>query len=120
MQPAAGSKPPCSASLSALLAHIDWLFVLYGASDSLHNDVAVAGLELDDMYVPHVFYSDEREAEETAFRREMAESQLGLNRAAQDEVAIEVQSTAGLDAVDEAFEKDIGFTRRQMTNLTVS
>ncbi|WP_322104024.1 hypothetical protein [Paraburkholderia sp. J41] len=118
--PSAGSEHPGSADLSGLLARVDWLFVLYGASDSLHNDVAVAGLELDDMYVPHVFYSDEREVEETAFRREIAESQLGLNRAAQDEVAIDVQSTAGLDAVDEAFERDIGFTLRQMiTTLSV-
>ena len=38
-----------------LVASIDWLFVLYGASDVIHNGIEVAGLNIDTWFIPEVF-----------------------------------------------------------------
>ncbi len=52
-----GAVPITSEIALDLIATIDWLMVLYLASDVLHNGIDVAGLELDNFFVPHVNYS---------------------------------------------------------------
>jgi hypothetical protein len=39
---ASGSSPVTAQVVSELVASVDWLFVLYTASDVLHNDIGVA------------------------------------------------------------------------------
>ena len=59
------------------IASIDWLSVLYTASDVLHNGIDVGGIELDHFYVPEVFYSPDKKAREQAFELELATARLG-------------------------------------------
>lgn len=52
---------PTTDAILQLLADIDWLIVLYNASDILHNDIDVGGLSIDNFYIPQVFFSEDRE-----------------------------------------------------------
>jgi hypothetical protein len=92
-----------------LIADANWLYVLSGASDTLHNDVAVAGLEINDMYVPEVFYSIEERGQRDVFAREQASFGLGLNM----DTSVETLSAAYDEAIrlriDVAFLADTGF-----------
>ncbi|KIZ44293.1 hypothetical protein OO18_10860 [Raoultella ornithinolytica] len=47
---------PTTDDILQLLADIDWLIVLYNASDILHNDIDVGGLNIDNFYIPQVFF----------------------------------------------------------------
>ncbi|WDP92321.1 MAG: hypothetical protein HUN04_22395 [Desulfobacter sp.] len=105
-----GAINPTPDDVVKLMANIDWLFVLYLASDILHNDLEVAGLDINDFYIPEVFYSENREEKERAFALEMSEAELGLGLNEKDEANFirsvkEVQST-----LDDAYIKDTGFT----------
>jgi hypothetical protein len=70
---------PSEDDILQLAAHVDWLLVLYGASDVLHNGVETGGIEIDAQFVPRVFYADERADQEGAFTREQANYGLGIN-----------------------------------------
>lgn len=93
-----------------LLATIDWLFVLYGASDVLHNDIEAAGVELDHSFIPHVFYSEEREAKEREFSLEMADAKLGIDLLQEDEVTSVQEDGKDWSILDQAFVTDLGFS----------
>jgi len=97
-----------------LVASIDWLFVLYGASDVLHNGIDVAGIELDHSFVPQVFYSHDREEKERQFSIEVAQAKLGVDLVQEDEVNSTQSSDGDWDSLDSAFESDLGFS---FTNL---
>jgi hypothetical protein len=70
---------PAEDDILQLVAHVDWLLVLYGASDVLHNGIEAGGIEIDDQFVPRVFYADERADQEGAFSREQANYGLGID-----------------------------------------
>jgi len=70
---------PSDDEILQLVAHVDWLLVLYGASDVLHNGIDTGGIEIDDQFVPTVFYSDEKAEQEEAFSREQSNYGLGIN-----------------------------------------
>jgi len=99
-----GDTIPTSNEIVQLVAHIDWLLVLYQASDTLHNDVDVGGIELDSSYIPDVFYS---EFDDTSFKREYAEERLGQDRPGDETSGLDEAETASLD---QAFLADAGFT----------
>src|SRR5262249_22465752 len=84
--PSIGSTPATTQEVMELLAKIDWLFVLSTASDVLHNDIEVAGVEIDDSFIPNVFYSSDRDKAEEAFGQEMANVTLGLGLDDEDAV----------------------------------
>lgn len=70
---------PSEDDIIQLVAHVDWLLVLYSASDVLHNGIEAGGIEIDAQFVPRVFYADERADQEEAFSREQANYGLGIN-----------------------------------------
>jgi hypothetical protein len=112
--PSAGSRTATPELIVQIVASIDWLFVLYSASDVLHNDIEVAGLELDDGLIPEVFYSSDRHAQEKAFGIEMANIKLGVDVAADDEVISTPDRGDHWEIVDAAFLKDTGFSLRHL------
>ncbi|MFC1751321.1 hypothetical protein ACFL2V_21295, partial [Pseudomonadota bacterium] len=107
--PAHGKATAHSSAVIQLVASIDWLFVLYGASDTLHNDIDVAGLELDHSFVPEVFYSQDRDEKERLFSIEMAQAKLGIDLLQEDEVNSAQGNGDEWDVVDRVFESDLGF-----------
>jgi hypothetical protein len=111
------ATPAGAEKIMSILAMVDWLFVLYGASDVLHNDIDVGGLRLDDQFVPEVFYSELRDAQEEAFRREQAALRLGVNVTKEDKVSTALSKEAYMAALDTAFEKDVGFTYSHLLNV---
>ncbi len=98
------------AAVVQLVASIDWLFVLYEASDVLHNDIDVAGLELNHSFVPEVFYSDDREEKERRFSREAAQAKLGIDLMQEDEVNSAQDNSDEWGLLDSAFHSDLGFS----------
>lgn len=91
------------------LATVDWLFVLYGASDVLHNGIHPGGVELDHHYVPEVFFSDGLTEKEHEFSLEQANLKLGIELTPADEIH-GLQPGQGIETIDQAFSTDLGFT----------
>jgi hypothetical protein len=82
--------------------------VLYDASDILHNGLDVAGLELDHLFIPRVYYSDMNDSSERAFGNETAEMKLGVGVNTGDEVeAIRPTDTEWSD-LNQGFGQDTG------------
>jgi hypothetical protein len=98
-----------------LIASIDWLFVLYNASDVLHNDIDVAGVELDGSFVPKVFYSSNRDELEKTFAREIASSMLGFDLEPEDEVNSPDKDDGIWQDLDRAFFEENGFSFTHLT-----
>ena len=102
-------EPVTDRTVVELVASIDWLFVLYNASDVLHNDIDVAGVELDSSFVPKVFYSSDRDKIEKTFAHEMASAMLGFDLESEDEVNSPDKNDVIWQELDRAFFEDIGF-----------
>jgi hypothetical protein len=98
-----------------LIADIDWLFTLYGASDVLHNDIEVAGVHLDNSFVPEVFYSEHRDKQEKMFGLESANYKLGLGLESSDKVESLQESGHDWKGLDSALLRDAGFS---LTNFS--
>jgi hypothetical protein len=96
-----------------LVATIDWLEVLYGASDVLHNGIDVAGLELDHFYIPHVFYSAGRDERETAFATETADLKLGVGVSPADAVPEKAMDSSEWQRVNAMFDDQLGVSLSQ-------
>jgi hypothetical protein len=111
------ASPVRAATVLSIQAMVDWLFVLYGASDVLHNGIDVGGLRVDDQYVPEVFYSEARDAQEELFGREMAALRLGVNVAEEDKVTTALSMQAYMALLDAAFAKDLRFTYANMLQV---
>lgn len=111
------ATPTRPETVLSILAMVDWLFVLYGASDVLHNGIDVGGLSVDDQYVPAVFYSEARDAQEEVFGREMAALRLGVNVAGEDKVTTALSMEEYVAVLDAAFAKDLHFTYSQLMQV---
>lgn len=101
---------PKSDDIIKLIAKIDWLMVLYQASDTLHNETAAGGIDLSDNFVPEVFYSSDHE---NTYGLEMANERLGIG-ASED-------NTSPLDELEikqlnDAMFLDAGFTLTHLFN----
>jgi hypothetical protein len=105
---AQGSSRPTIEDVVQLVASIDWLSVLYGASDTLHNGIDVGGIELDDSFVPIVFFSDDRDAKEQLYLREVANAKLGIGLLEEDEVNSDSDAEKNRDRLNAALITDIG------------
>ncbi|EGY8943467.1 hypothetical protein JEG22_004147 [Salmonella enterica subsp. diarizonae serovar 60:r:z] len=99
---------PTTDDILQLLADIDWLIVLYNASDILHNDIDVGGLNIDNFYIPQVFFSEDREIKEDKFSEEQAGYKLGYNLNDTDSVDSDIINEK-VDVLDRAFQQDLGF-----------
>ena len=111
----AGSAQVSAQEVVQIVAVIDWLFVLYGASDVLHNDIGVAGMEIDHSFIPHVFYSDDQDARKKDFSLEMANVKLGINLLPEDEVTSTTEDGRDWGELDQAFIADLGFSFTHLT-----
>lgn len=101
----------------AIVGMVDWLHVLYNASDTLHNGLDVGGLELDSSFVPEVFFSGKGDEEDRAFAREMAARKLGVGITGEDDLVSVTQDKDFLAALDAAFREDLGFSFEQMVTV---
>lgn len=100
-----------------VLGMIDWLLVLYGASDVLHNEIEVGGLDVDDQYVPEVFFSDRRDAQQVEFSREMAALKLGVGVNTDDQLNEPFEDEEFIESLDAAFLVDVGLTFRDLLKV---
>ncbi|MDR3409949.1 MAG: hypothetical protein P4L87_03225 [Formivibrio sp.] len=93
----------------SLMATVDWLFVLYTASDMLHYGIDAAGLRIDHGFVPEVFYAKGKDERESAFKKEMAD--LTLEKAVKPEDTVREEAVDGhaWKPLDTAFAKQHGF-----------
>jgi len=106
--------------LRELVGKVDWLMSLAEASDVLHNGVDVAGVAIDDSFIPEVFYPDGSNDRETRFAREYAKTRLGLGENRKD--VVEGESETLLESADFniAFETDLGFSLSDLfTSISV-
>lgn len=97
-----------------VLGMVDWLLVLYGASDVLHNEIEVGGLDVDDQYVPEVFFSDARDAQQAEFSREIAALKLGAGVNTEDRLEEPFEDEKFIESLDAAFQLNLGFTYRDL------
>lgn len=109
--------PVNAESILSVQAMVDWLFVLYGASDVLHNGIDVGGLRVDHQYIPEVFYSETREMQENQFGQEMAALRLGVNIAEEDKVTTALSPETYIAVLDAAFAKDLQFSYSHMLQV---
>lgn len=114
-----GAEAVTTKVVVGLIAQVDWLLVLYGASDVLHNDIDVAGVVLDNSFVPEIFYSENRKDQEKIFGLELANARLGQGLNADDEVNFTESSNLDWDRLDKVFLKDVGFKFKHFTETLV-
>lgn len=105
-----GTETPTRSDFLELAAVADWLAVLYGASDTLHNEIDVGGIELDDSYVPTVFFSEDRDEKERQYLADVASAKLGIGLREDDEVNVTGEVGGHWNDLDRAFVEDAGFT----------
>jgi hypothetical protein len=114
---ASGTEAPSLSDFVELAASADWLAVLYGASDTLHNEIDVGGIELDDSYVPTVFFSEDREEKERQYLADVASAKLGIGLLEDDEVTSAGDDRGHKSDLDLAFTEDVGFSLRQLREV---
>jgi hypothetical protein len=105
-----GGSPFESTVAIRLVAAVDWLSVLYGASDTLHNDIDVGGIELSDSFVPTVYFSEGRDLRERQFLQEAASAKLGIGLLEEDEVNSVQEDSGRWQPLDDALVADVGFS----------
>jgi len=106
--------------LRELIGLVDWYMVLAGASDVLHNQVDVGGVDIDDQFVPEVFYSETREEREKEYALELARIRLGEGIKNTDAVEGAAAELLGSEELQKAFRTDVGFELQKLLQaLTV-
>lgn len=95
--------------LQELIGLVDWYMVLAGASDVLHNQVDVGGVEIDDQFVPEVFYSEIWQEREEEYAHELARIRLGEGIKNADAVEGAVAELLVSEELQKAFRTDVGF-----------
>jgi len=100
--------------LRELVGLVDWFMVLAGASDVLHNGIDVGGVEIDDSYIPEVFYSEGYGDREAEFAREYAKSRLEVGSNREDLVEGESEELLSSEKLRNAFITDLGFDLQSM------
>lgn len=110
----AGQEIPTESAVTDLIAAVDWLMVLYTASDTLHHGIDVGGVDLSDDFVPEVFYASEDNAD---YARELAEERLGSGSA---DDTLSHPSVDELARLNNALGHDAGFSLDDLGNtLTI-
>lgn len=106
--------------LRELIGLVDWYMVLAGASDVLHNEVDVGGVDIDGEFVPEVFFSETWQEREREFTRELARNRLGEDHNDADSVEGEPEKLLLSDELQRAFRTDLGFELQKLLQaLTV-
>lgn len=99
-----GGRAPAAADWQALLAQVDWLLVLYDASDTLHNELEVGGVDVDNDFIPEVFYEGD---DDQAYQQEAANEILERGDAVDRVAAMDEAQRERLNA---AFVNNVGFS----------
>lgn len=115
--PSGGIDDVTEGVLRELVGLVDWFMVLTGASDTLHNGIDVGGVEIDNAYIPEIFYSTDFGEREAVFAKEYAKSRLRLDANDKDAVEGESEALLASDKLKKAFIADLGFDLQNM--LTV-
>lgn len=115
--PVQGDMRPNVPEVVQLIARIDWLSVLYGASDTLHNGIDVGGIELNDSFVPTVFFSEDRDSKEQQYLQDVAGAKLGIGLSETDEVNSDQDSAKNWARLDDALSSDLGFSLTHMSQV---
>ncbi|MGQ4638026.1 hypothetical protein ACUIJ0_04790 [Acinetobacter junii] len=92
-----------------VIAHIDWLLVLYEASDTLHNDIEVGGLSIDSEYIPEIFYNPTRKDAEVEFANEQANYHLSRKGISSEDEVTSSLFDGNFDPIDKVFQTDLNF-----------
>ena len=100
-----------------LIALIDWLHTFYMASDSLHYNLYPVGMRVNDQFLIDVIYDDSFSEKQKKFREEKAMIDLGVGINQEDRVYSPRSLEEFMDALDIAFQNDLGFTIRNMVNV---
>ena len=101
-----------------LIALIDWLHVLYTASDALHYGLDPAlGMNVNDQFLVQVVYADGFSQKHEIFAQERAKEKLGIGINKDDDVWSPRSMTDFISSLDMAFKEDLGFTFSNMINL---
>jgi hypothetical protein len=116
----AGQERVTRQLLRELIGLVDWYMVLAGASDVLHNQVDVGGVEIDDQFVPEVFYSETWQEREEEYAHELARIRLGEGIKKADAVEGAVEELLVNEELQKAVRNDVGFELQQLLQaLTV-
>lgn len=99
-----GGGAPTVEEWQRLFAQVDWLQVLYGASDTLHNELEVGGVIVDSEFIPEVFYDSD---DDQTYQKEAANELL--ERGA-DEDSVASMDEAQRKRLDVAFVNSFGFS----------
>lgn len=106
--------------LRELIGLVDWYMVLAGASDVLHNQVDVGGVDIDDQFVPEVFYSETWQEREEEYAHELARIRLGEGIKNADAVEGAAAELLVSEELQKAFQTDVGFELQKLLQaLTV-
>lgn len=114
-----GAQPVTNDVLRELIGLVDWYKVLADAGDVLHTGVDVGGIEIDDFYLPEVFYSTDSGERGTKFAREYAKSRLGIDLNDQDEVVGASEELLSDERLRQAFKQDLGFELQHLLSSLV-
>lgn len=112
-----GVEPVSDDVLRELVGLVDWYMVLTGASDVLHNGVDVGGVDIDDSFIPEVFYSADFSQREEQFAREYAKSRLGIDINERDAVEGTSAELLSSQKIRDAFIADLGFELQHLLNV---
>ncbi|WP_448121527.1 hypothetical protein [Xanthomonas arboricola] len=99
-----GGRVPTVDEWQALVAQADWLLVLYGASDTLHNELEVGGVDVDSEFIPEVFYEGD---DDQAYQQEAANELLARD---DDQDHVAAMNEAQRQRLDAAFVNCVGFS----------
>jgi hypothetical protein len=106
--------------LRELIGVVDWYMVLAGASDVLHNQVDIGGVDINDQFVPEVFYSETWQEREEEFARELARIRLGEDINTADAVEGAAAELLASENLQKAVRTDVGFELQKLLQaLTV-
>jgi len=115
-----GQERISSQLLRELIGLIDWYMVLAGASDVLHNQVDVGGVDIDDQFVPEVFYSESWQQREEEYAHELARIRLGEGIKNADTVEGAAEELLQSEELQKSFLTDVGFELQKLLQaLTV-
>ncbi|EIC27894.1 hypothetical protein [Methylomicrobium album] len=114
-----GREPIDASLLRSLVGFVDWYMVLAEASDTLHNGVDVGGVEIDESYLPQIFYSPDHENRQATFEREYARWQLGIGVIESDAVVGDLAEDLENPRLRQAFRQDAGFELKHLLQCLI-
>jgi len=100
-----------------LTALVDWLHVLYHASDNIHYGILPVGMELDRDFSVDIKYEEGMKAKNKEFSEQMADLELELIGKPGDKVSSPRPLEEFMEKLDEGFVKDLGFSFKFLVNV---